>query len=495
MVFSKNIKRQKKRIFLKDISQASPNIPNQIKTVMPKNNQADSLELKLAKLRDIAIHHKKISSKQLTDKIEGPLLSNGDKSKQLAQCIIGLDFGTAFTKSIARFRAYDAYPINWSNAVSTEDPYLLPSVFSENSDGTCVLGFTDNAIIYENIKMGILDSNSNETSILSITFLALVLRYIRHELLINNSSIFKNYDIQWELNIGLPTNHWDNQVLKKTYQHIARCAWALSEQGAIISIEKAQDMFNSIDKKSCALENHNIGIFPEFIAQISSYVKSPQRRQESYLHLLVDIGAGTVDIVTFNVHAIDDEDIFPIFEADVCKLGAHYFIKAIASESENPPPVWMDHDAQDDLQNLAAKYSIPFQDLNSLYDLFANNISTKIKSVLGATKRVRYPTAPAWINGIPTIFSGGGCHIAVYQSAMERVKSIYKIEEVIPPIPQDLISKISDTDLFQRLSVAYGLSYNQFDLGKIKAKGDVENMLPTEQISRAERLRNNYIDN
>ena len=462
---------------------------------MQQADQAKNLEITLAKFANITIRHEKILSKQLIDRIDGPLLSNGDNSKQQTQCIIGLDFGTAFTKSIVRFRASDAYPINWSNDILTEEPYLLPSLFSEKSDGTCVLGFLNDAIVHENIKMGILDFNSNEASIISVVFLGLVLRYIRYELLITNSSIFKNYDIQWDLNIGLPTNHWDNESLKSTYQHIARCAWALSEQGSIISIQKARDIFDLINQTNCALEDHNIGIFPEFIAQISSYVKSPQRRQESYLHLLVDIGAGTIDIVTFNVHAIDDEDIFPIFEADVCKLGAHYFIKALASESENPPLAWMDRDAQENSQNLSNKYSIPSDKLLLLYDLFANTIGIKIKSVLGRTKRLRYPNAPAWAYGIPTIFSGGGCHISVYQNAMEKVKVNYKIEGIIPPIPQDLTSKISDTDLFQRLSVAYGLSFNQFDLGKIKAKGDVENMTLPEQISMAERLRNNFIDN
>jgi hypothetical protein len=154
----------------------------------------------------------------------------------------------------------------------------------------------------------------------------------------------------------------------------------------------------------------------------------------------------------------------------------------------------MDHDAQDDLNNLATKYSIPLNKLTSVYDLFANTIGIKIKTILGITKRQRYPNAPAWVGGIPTIFSGGGCHISVYQNAMGKVKANYKIEDVTPPIPQDLTSKIKDTDVFQRLSVAYGLSFNQFDLGKIKAKGDVENMTPPDQISRAERLRNNFID-
>ena len=64
--------------------------------------------------------------------------------------------------------------------------------------------------------------------------------------------------------------------------------------------------------------------FPEFVAQISSYRQSPQRRRD--LHLLVDVGAGTVDIVTFHVWEPEETDCYSILEAAVEKLGTHMLL-------------------------------------------------------------------------------------------------------------------------------------------------------------------------
>ena len=48
------------------------------------------------------------------------------------------------------------------------------------------------------------------------------------------------------------------------------------------------------------IEDDEISLFPEFLAQIAGYVRSPGRQAD--LHMLVDVGAGTMDATTFNVH-------------------------------------------------------------------------------------------------------------------------------------------------------------------------------------------------
>jgi hypothetical protein len=58
---------------------------------------------------------------------------------------------------------------------------------------------------------------------------------------------------------------------------------------------------------------------PEFVAQLAGYAQSAQRRNG--LHALVDLGGGTVDMVTFNVHHLDGDDVFPFFVPTVEPLG------------------------------------------------------------------------------------------------------------------------------------------------------------------------------
>ena len=60
-----------------------------------------------------------------------------DKAGRLA--ILGLDFGTAFTKAVVRW-SQRHYAVDWSDAVEGEDHDLLASVFSEAPDGCCILG-------------------------------------------------------------------------------------------------------------------------------------------------------------------------------------------------------------------------------------------------------------------------------------------------------------------------------------------------------------------
>ena len=95
-----------------------------------------------------------------------------------AQCIVGLDFGTAFTKACVQFRQ-STYVVHWSGAVSNAMPFLLPGVFSIQRDGTCVLGSAPDARVYGDLKMGLLTGVESNTTFLATAFLALATRYIR----------------------------------------------------------------------------------------------------------------------------------------------------------------------------------------------------------------------------------------------------------------------------------------------------------------------------
>ncbi len=68
----------------------------------------------------------------------------------------------------------------------------------------------------------------------------------------------------------------------------------------------------------------NVQAAPEFAGQIASYVRSAHRRPD--LHLMVDVGAGTTDITTFNIHQDFEtlENVFPIFQPNIVNLGTHF---------------------------------------------------------------------------------------------------------------------------------------------------------------------------
>ena len=66
---------------------------------------------------------------------------------------------------------------------------------------------------------------------------------------------------------------------------------------------------------------------PEFVAQITSYSHSPQRADG--LHLLVDCGAGTVDVVSFNVFRHPNlEDRYQIWSSEVQPKGTRFLMES-----------------------------------------------------------------------------------------------------------------------------------------------------------------------
>ncbi len=73
--------------------------------------------------------------------------------------ILGLDFGTAFTKAVVRWSGRH-YAVDWSDAVEGGDHHLLASVFSEAPDGRCVLCAHPAAgwSVREGIKLQLLSS-------------------------------------------------------------------------------------------------------------------------------------------------------------------------------------------------------------------------------------------------------------------------------------------------------------------------------------------------
>ena len=146
------------------------------------------------------------------------------------------------------------------------------------------------------------------------------------------------------------------------------------------------------------LDRGLINQFPEFAVQLVGYVRSP-RRQES-LHMLIDVGAGTLDITTFNIYKNqEEEDLYPIFAQDVKPLGARFLMihrqKTNGIES-NKIPSSFDKIPTD--ESFAKSVNISIEQLQN-YDIpFSNLINSLINGILKYTKG--YTNIFLWGRGI-----------------------------------------------------------------------------------------------
>jgi len=417
------------------------------------------------------------------------------------QLVIGLDFGTSFTKVIvgeARVR----YAVPFNEYASGENTFLLPSALCirPGAEEKCMLGIKkQGCIMYDNLKMPLIERNfSIEVELRASAFLALIFQHTRDWFFDTHSSVYKDREIQWFVNVGLPTDSYDDESLISAYLKIVRSAWHTSMMPGTVTLQAAQAALDAVAQENDLgkgdrgrhagplLGNDRVNAFPEFAAQLAGYVRSPRRRNG--LHVAVDVGGGTLDVTVFNVHQENDEDVYPIFARKVAPLGVRYLSKArfeilrdLIGEALSP---FDDLPSNEDLKK---RFGIPKNELNKVDQIFGNCVKTSIGEQLRYTKTQRYPDAPQWRMGsshygepLPSFFCGGGALSKFYADLLHefegRDSQLIRLNSSPLPVPEDLqVPEITSRD-YARLAVAYGLSFDPFDIGQIRRMDEVEDV-------------------
>lgn len=410
-----------------------------------------------------------------------------------AQCTLGIDFGTAFTKACVQFRQ-STFVVHWDRAVPNCTPFLLPSVFTVKPDEVCVLGTTSDGCLHEDLKMCLLSNRSSESEVRATVFLALVTRYIRSWLFSQHSNVFGGFQLEWFLNVGLPAVPWDDSELWNTYKKIAFAGWLLGVAAEPITIQSASSVLskiqNRVDTQFDSRQSERFGVFPEFVAQINSYRKSPQRRRD--LHLLVDIGAGTVDVVTFHVWEPEEADCYSVLEAAVDQLGTHVLLGYRAQAGEIKRGRWEESHARLSMSEFESNFGLSTGNLKSVQGFFVRQFHLVLEKVLRKTKAERYETSPAWKAGVPFFFCGGGRTIDAYREAIAKSQEGRVLSEIQMPWPDGLQPGKLQRHDFHRVSVAHGLSYSADNIGQIERKSEVPD-LRRSPMARAD-YRSRYIE-
>ena len=394
---------------------------------------------------------------------------------------IGLDFGTAFTKAAVQFMD-NIYPIDWKGVAKLQEKYLLPTEYSEASNLECFLGQHPNSSpqqLHANLKRAFITNSVSENSLAKASvFLALVLQYVRGWVYHYHSEKLGSAPIGWYLNIGIPSDVLDKDKHARHYTRLADIAWALSlEPQSKITFDRALELLNKPMKRNPDLRE--IAPIPELVAQLAGYSKSASKQRG--LHALVDIGGGTVDMVTFNVHESNGDDVFPFFVANVKALGSYAFL---ANRFQKLPT--QASALGSDVQNILgatdfSKFSgATVRSVQQVDQNFFRNFQYEFESVLGTTHKRRYPSSPNWRTGIRTFISGGGALIPGYPEAIRtshRPLNCPLITMDLPPHPK-VVNVEQHRANYSRISVACGLTFDSDSLGTIRPASEVEDAPP-----------------
>jgi len=261
-----------------------------------------------------------------------------------------------------------------------------------------------------------------------------------------------------------------------------------------VTIDKAEKELHFVSENPDYWDNDSDGItcdfdiIPEIAAGAVGYALSDMRRQGA--HVMVDIGASTIDVCSFLLHQSVDNR-YSLLTADVQQLGTiklHYTrIRAIQQAYEEKAQQLLDkHDPLTPISENIEPYLLSSdqiqQKVNSAEEKLRINCRKVARRVIHDMKMRRAPNEDVWDGVLPILLIGGGSKLSYFRSIVEDLsywaRDTYNnegidVQEV--PLPQMLKSK---TDEYHRLAVAWGLSHRALDIGDIIPADRIDDIDP-----------------
>ncbi|WP_168452310.1 hypothetical protein [Sphingopyxis microcysteis] len=347
--------------------------------------------------------------------------------------IIGCDFGTSSIKLAVRqpYRAGNPTAARPAPNLlqSNRHPYLWQSViwFSPDSEEFSLLP-GKGKVALEGFKAGILAGGGGKRILpdLAVTrneaaaaFLALQLAhclgwYEKTQPLGGDAT--RNF---LAINIGIPVAAQDDTKTYRDFRHIVSAARALMPHATCLTHSKVRECYQASTHDLPA----GFDLVPELTAAISGYANEPFARDGA--HILIDVGASTLDVVAFNL--VNRERV-AAFAAEVKLLGA---------------------------AALEAARSDGFPD-----DLFRRACIEQYDQVFNYARHPRVAPrnfdATLRRNPVQLMAIGGGCKTAVHKEFIARVHpTLGDLKLMHPSPPAQMTSIKCDTS---RLLLAYGLT-------------------------------------
>ncbi len=450
---------------------------------------------------------------------------DGGPKREPSDIVIGLDFGTSFTKTVLQDpNLRKAFAVPFDGLSHPDNRYLLPSRLMLGQNGNWELAGWESKGIRglkvplmknpeKNISLqvsGKLRTNAKE---LGAAFLALVLRRTRIWFLTKWKEAYGHSEIRWQLNLGIPALSYDEEKIKEAFLVAARAAWWLSIQDGPVTFSLAReaagralhyDFFPGIDRDF-------INVVPEVVAEVAGYARSSFRRPG--LHLIVDVGASTMDIATFRLDETSGELRYSFLWAEVNDNACHRLHRERTRKVQSELAVWLkaldrahDHNVLgshadyqppgillgDVDEEFVSRAALPIRSskklgnevlMQSMSSTSIPHRSPAIRKLMAITKKKRDPNSEEWRTGVPLFVCGGGGELRLFrEDVMRKVADGLKgyqwqgFRQMRLPMPDELtVDGLSEED-YHRLAVAYGLSFFFQDIGHIVPPSKIEDI-------------------
>lgn len=445
-----------------------------------------------------------------------PLFSS---PQSVADLTIGFDLGTSCSKvAVGDSILGSQHGVPFNMRAHGVAKYLFPTRFYEGADGIS-LSSGPKAILASNLKLRLIeavekqsDTSGPETDL--AIYVALVLKHTFAWYEQHRAGDHRARARCWWLSFGFPAKRVDNNPrLHKAYQRFVGAAMQAVNLGEHITRGLVQRCFGRtpLDEDSGrVLSLDRVNFYPEIAAQLAGYVYSRYRITGPLM--LIDVGAGTLDISTLILHQNAHEEVCSFHFCEVAQLGAFRLYEQIhhALAAVSPAAVdtlvsigsdqdWRVPESAGEYLRAVSVVTNPMKAaFHSAREVFALKCLEKTLSNFSAFKqfldqpfRDADQRPRAFRQNVNIILSGGGSRAIFYRKLFpERLEETvvksgltsWKLDPGRRKIdgqgfysrhlmkPDKFIVSGVEPDDFDRLSVAHGLSLSSESLLQITSK-------------------------
>ncbi|MCC6151853.1 MAG: hypothetical protein IT461_16510 [Planctomycetes bacterium] len=434
--------------------------------------------------------------------------------------VMGIDFGTSASKIVIQApfnRAIPPYAVEFGEHSHKSMAFLLPTKLWVK-DGRCLLPLRantsrDGAVEVGDIKLELfakdkpLRSNQGPShhklsaEVIAVAYLALAMRYSRQWLLESRSDVLRRFSqLKWSVNLGVPSPCMDGNEENQRFNRVGKAAWLLSVLEADITVGKAERELHHLeefpdywkqdpDKLSC-----DFRVLPEVVAAAIGYARSEQRRDG--IHVMVDVGAATLDVCSFNLHGSKATDQYSLLTANVKQFGTIRLfqerVDAIKKMHDGlARKLRAEHDPlqpiAEDIERYLPTTSQVDAALGQAVKDLVHACGTMLSSVICDLKINRVPQSNwIWDNHIPVLLTGGGCELPLFKNVFGELNDWVKfyaandgIRQSYVPVPAALATRVDEQ---RRLAVAWGLSHHELDIGDVTPADRIPNIVPPPRL-------------
>ena len=295
------------------------------------------------------------------------------------EIVLGVDFGTTSTKVVARRPYFAGSPAAAMPAPAfarpEPNPHLWASRLWRTRDGRLTLAPEAEAAPICAIKTRLMEGDGPDVEAHAAAFLGQIVAHARGWLIGERPDFVGDRRPDWRHHFGFPAASLEDAALAGRYRRVVAAALRIAAFGRAPTEEEARAAVAAATPSAAEAVEAGALLFPEVAGATAAFVASGALAGR--LHVMVDVGGGTVDVCAFNLHSpAPGETIQPIFRAAVDMLGVEPWRLC-----EGDPRA---------------------------EEAFGVCLATHLKEVIWSTKQGHAPFSHCWTEGLPVLLIGGG---------------------------------------------------------------------------------------